>query len=112
MSEQISSALVNDLIRKIDCDDDRQLLETFIRGILNDNERLRFELREEKQKNEGKSKLTIKVKAFALIVSICIVFVDAVVFPLINHYTLLNNPNAVPITSKIGELVKLIAPMF
>lgn len=112
MHNDISSLLVKDIVKNIPCCNDRELVETFIHGITSENERLRCELREEQLRNENKNTLQVRVKLFVLVLSICMVFIDVIVFPLVNHFTLLNNPDAIPISSKIGELVKLIIPMF
>lgn len=112
MHNDISSLLVEDIVKNISCSNDRELVETYIRGITSENEQLRHELREEQLKNENKSILLIRVKTLVVIATIIMVFVDVVVFPLVNHYTLLKNPEAIPIESKIGELVKLIIAMF
>lgn len=98
------SSIVKRLVSALPDEEDRQVVTSYIESVECDNRRL-------EDKNKELSRQVSNPKKYVYYAAASALIFDVIVVRLINYVTLLINPDATPIKSEIGELVKMVAPI-
>lgn len=102
------SSIVKRVISTIPDEEDKEIVEAYFDELVSKNNRLEEKNRELERKNG----FCTKAKATLMYVGAASILFDVIIVKIINYVTLLIDPTATPMKSEIGELVKIITPMF